>query len=70
MPTPPVCRGDCDGDRAVTVDEIIMGVNMAVGTLSSDTCPSFDADGDGQVTVDELVGAVDAALFGCPRVEP
>lgn len=60
------CPGDCDGDGAVTVDEILRGVALALGAPDSDPCPSFDRDADGEVTVDEILQAVNAALLGCP----
>jgi hypothetical protein len=59
------CTGDCDADAAVTVDEIVRGVSIALGTLPATECTAFDASGDGQVTVDEIVSAVTAALQGC-----
>ena len=67
-PTPPpsTCVGDCNGSGDVTVNEIINGVNIALGTADLATCPSFDANHDGQVTVNELLQAVNAALNGCP----
>jgi CSLREA domain-containing protein len=65
-PTPlPACVGDCNGDTSVTVDELVRGVNIALGTLRLHVCPSFDRSGDTAVTVDELVHAVAAALNGC-----
>lgn len=63
------CAGDCNGDGVVTVDELIRGVNIALGTLAVSVCPAFDTNGDGQVTVDEIVAAVVTALRGCP-VDP
>lgn len=57
------CPGDCDGDDAVTVNELILGVNMAGG--SGGTCPALDGDGNHTITVSELVQAVNAALNGC-----
>jgi len=59
------CVGDCNGDGAVTVDELINGVNIALGSASLAQCPSFDANGDGAVTVDEVVRAVNSGLNGC-----
>jgi len=56
--------GDCSGDGTVTVDELIIGVNIALGSAPLSSCPSFDIDGDGQVTVDELIVAVNVALVG------
>lgn len=58
----PLCRGDCDDDHQVTVDELIRGVAMALGTPDV-TCPAFGSDG--VVTIAELVAAVDRALNGC-----
>jgi hypothetical protein len=62
----PPCAGDCNADREVTVDELIKGVNIALGSAPLEQCPSFDANGDAEVTVDELVRAVNNALAGCP----
>jgi hypothetical protein len=59
------CVGDCNTDGFVTVDELVNGVSIALGTLPPDECPAFDATGDEAVTVDELVAGVDAALNGC-----
>lgn len=63
--TPVVCVGDCDRSGAVTVDELITGVNIALGTLPLDQCTLFDASGSGTVTVDEILTAVNNALGGC-----
>jgi hypothetical protein len=65
-PEPPACSGDCNGDGSVTVDEIIRGVNIALGNSELSTCPSFDGNGNGAVTIDELIQGVNAALTGCP----
>ena len=59
------CVGDCNGGGEVTVDEIIKGVNIALGNAALDTCPQFDADGSGDVTINELIVAVNNALKGC-----
>ena len=64
------CTGDCDGDGAVTVTELIKGVNIALESASLDACPAFDANGDGTVTVNEIVAAVNYALTACPVEEP
>ena len=61
------CVGDCSGDGAVTVDEIVAGVNIALGAAPVAACPPFDAGGDGEVTVDEILQAVGVALAGCPQ---
>ena len=59
------CVGDCDGKGTVTVDELVTGVNIALGSLAMSECGAFDANSDHTVTVDELVSAVNAALNGC-----
>jgi hypothetical protein len=59
------CGGDCNGDGSVTVDEVVVGVNIALGNVAMSACPSADSDHDGNVTVDEVVGAVTHALAGC-----
>jgi hypothetical protein len=53
----------------VTIDEILRGVNIALGSAGLQDCAASDRDGNGEVTVDELLGAVNAALTGCP-IEP
>lgn len=63
-PTP--CRGDCDGDRVVSVDEVIVLVNVALGESSLFACLSGD-DGDGRLAVDEILGAINRVLSGCER---
>ncbi len=62
---PPTCVGDCGGDALVTINEIITGVNIALGSAPLSQCPVFDADGNGEVTVNELIVAVNNALNGC-----
>lgn len=68
-PTAQPCLGDCGGDNQVTVDEIVTGVNIALGLAPLENCPVFDGDGDGQVTVDEIIRAVNHALTGCPLAQ-
>lgn len=60
------CSGDCNGDREVTVDEIVSLVSIALGTRDAATCVAGDTSGDGEITVDELQAAINAALDGCP----
>jgi hypothetical protein len=69
-PTLVACAGNCDGSPAVTVDELIRGVNIALGILPVDACPSFDINGTGDVTVEELIRAVGNALNGCGALPP
>jgi hypothetical protein len=60
------CGGDCDASEEVTIDEIIVGVTIALGQGEVVACPAFDDDGSGRVEVTELVIAVNNALNGCP----
>jgi plastocyanin len=62
----PPCGGDCDGDGAVAVTELIKGVNIALGAAPITQCNVIDANGDQSVTVNELVSAVNNALGSCP----
>jgi parallel beta-helix repeat protein len=63
-PIPARPKVDCDGDGMVSVSDLILGVNVALGTARVDECPSFDRNADGVVTVDEIVKAIDQALGG------
>jgi hypothetical protein len=71
LPTPtatpggPRCVGDCDDNGTVEVEEVIKGVNIALGSALLGTCQASDADGSGTVTINELIIAVNNALNGC-----
>lgn len=62
------CLGDCNDDGSVTVDEILTGVNIALGASSVAACGAMDDNGDGQVTVDEILISITKALGGCSAV--
>ncbi len=64
-PVPDQCVGDCAGDGAVTIDDLITGVNIALGLADVSTCEAF-ADGEGVVTIAQLIQGVNNALAGCP----
>ena len=59
------CDGDCGGDREVTVDELVLGVTIAIGAADVGECLAMDTNQDDEITVEELVGAVSSALNGC-----
>jgi len=59
------CAGDCNGDQAVGIDEIIVGVRIALGAEPTGSCLAMDGNGDGVVTVNDLIAAVTRALQGC-----
>jgi hypothetical protein len=60
------CAGDCGGNGTVNIDDIVLCVNIALGTSPFTDCTQCDADGDGVVTVAELLQVVNNALSGCP----
>jgi hypothetical protein len=78
MESPDVCQGspcearqrprtgDCNIDLAVTVDELLSAISIALGTVDINACHEADGDGDWDVSVDEVVTAVNAALGGVP----
>jgi hypothetical protein len=59
------CVGDCNGDGQVTIDEVLLGVNIALGSAPLANCKVLDRNSDGVVTVDEMLAAVAAAVGGC-----
>lgn len=61
----PTCVGDCDDGGAVTIDELVIGVNVALEIVSIDQCAALDSDASRTVTVDELLQGVRKALYGC-----
>jgi hypothetical protein len=68
-PAAAACPGDCSADGAVTVAELLTGVNIALGSAAADTCPPFDTDGDGAVGIAELLAGVNALLGDCPGAQ-
>jgi hypothetical protein len=61
LPAPPP-MGDCDESLDVSVEELVLGVRIALGQASVTTCPQADRNSDAKVTIDELLGAVHALL--------
>lgn len=64
-PTPGPCFGDCNGDGEVSINELIIGVRVALGQAAVEDCLDFDSNGDGEVSVSELIQAIGSALRGC-----
>ena len=66
-PTPGTgrCAGDCNGDGAVAINELISSVNIALGNSAVSACTACDINGDGSISVNELVSAVNKLLNGC-----
>ena len=70
-PTPidaPVCVGDCNGDRRVTVAELTLGTLIALGGARADACLNFAPCPRGLTCIDVSVlqSAIGNALHGCP----
>lgn len=63
---PSRCIGDCDFSQRVTVEEMVLGVDIALGRAAVSRCAVFDANGDRKVGVNELIAAVRNSLHGCP----
>lgn len=63
---PPHCVGDCNSSGEITINELVAGVAIALGSQPLSTCTAFDCDETGEVGVSCLVAAVNAALKGCP----
>ena len=64
------CPGDCDGSGDVSINELIVMVNIALGSAPVSDCPAGDADGNGVISINEVIAAVNAALNGCGGVAP
>lgn len=62
------CIADCNDDATVTVDELVTGVNIALGSASLDLCPAADCDRQGAVAINCLLQGVNAAIGGCVNV--
>jgi hypothetical protein len=62
--------GDCNFDHSVTVNELITGVNVALGTAAVEACVEADVNGDGEVAINEILTAVNATLNGVPAPAP
>ncbi len=55
------CVGDCDDDGVVTVDEIVLLVNIVLDVAPISSCPTLAGPPD----VADIVLAINAALTGC-----
>lgn len=64
-PRPDLCTGDCDSNGGVNIGELVMMVNVALGTTSPSQCTMGDANSDRQITIEEIIRAVGFALHGC-----
>jgi len=61
------CTGDCGGGGStVSIDELVLGVNIALGQGAPEQCPAYPACEIGPVCISDLIRAVGNALEGCP----
>lgn len=67
--TPTPCVGDCNGDGAGTIDELVTLVYVVLGAAAPSTCAEGLPDG-GSVDISVLVRAVGHALGGCTAAAP
>jgi hypothetical protein len=63
------CIGDCNNDDVVAINELVTGVNVALGQEDLSACEAFD-DGSEDVSVNVLVKAVGNAIGGCGVATP
>jgi hypothetical protein len=61
----PICQGDCNGDGQVTIDELLLIVNVALGDSPASGCPAAEASKQGGVSINEVLGAVNSSLNRC-----
>jgi hypothetical protein len=58
------CVGDCNGNGSVAINELILGVNIALGNAQISLCPNHGCPELFDIVC--ITGAVDNALNGCP----
>jgi hypothetical protein len=64
------CVGDCNGDGVVTINELIIGVLIDLGTIPFGSCPAFNCNAGVSTMIECLVSAVSHALMGCVVAPP
>ncbi len=65
-----ICIGDCDSDGAVSIAELVIGVNIALARDALQRCSGFDTNDDGSLQINELLGGVRSSLQGCRLPDP
>ena len=59
------CAGDCNEDGAVSIDDLVLTVNVGLGVMPMTDCTSADSDSNQRVDIDEMVHAVQNSIRGC-----
>src|SRR5262249_16685676 len=54
--------GDCDGNGAVSIDELVLGVDIALGRQPVTPCPPFHPHHAGPLAADEWLGPTPSEL--------
>lgn len=57
----PPAGGDCNGDLQVSVSELVLSVNIALGLAPRRDCPRADIDKNGAVDISEIMTGIVAA---------
>ncbi|HKF67248.1 MAG TPA: hypothetical protein VKB36_11975, partial [Vicinamibacterales bacterium] len=60
-----ICIGDCNNDRDVAINELLLMVNVDLGLTDPSSCPHGISEEP--ITIGELISAVNHALGGCER---
>jgi hypothetical protein len=63
-----VCGGGCSAGDEVTVEEIVLGIGIALGTGSAASCNAIDSNKNSRVTIHEILTAVNNVFSGCPHL--
>jgi hypothetical protein len=57
--------GDCDLDGCVDINEVVLGVGIALGSAPIGSCQAIDVNRDDAATINELLTAVGNSVTGC-----
>ncbi len=58
------CVGDCANSGQVTVADLVLGVNIVLGSQPASACPNFQ-NAEGKVDIAQLIAGVNNLLNGC-----
>ena len=61
------CTGDCNGDKRVTVNEIIRLIQIELGNASCSICPDWCSQMPCNIECFPFIEVVNNAMYGCPR---
>src|SRR5262245_28746128 len=59
------CVGDCNDSGNVSIDELVLGVNISLGLQPLSRCTAFDCEDNQMVPVNCLIQGVNNSLNGC-----